>query len=497
MIERWSALAVAGLLLACPIDNGPGVETPPSNPSADVDPTPQAPKPTAPAEPRDPPRLLTDPGSGVRIVWSGAAASTAVAGPDLIVLEPDGRHINAIDWRDGEARWRIALPTSGSARLYGLGDRVLLHDRDRATVIEADRGRVLGRHTAPVDDRWPHNHGVVRRKDACAWVGPCGIRAFDCETGAPHGRYLASIERRETGASEDAGQAETSCSPTPQLLGRHGEVTVLIAALPRTDETGRPAGSAPSLVGLADDSDEPRWSVPLSSARIVAGVTDDGGCFSLDEDAPALRVFECETGEPRWDRALGPGRLELHSIEGTIVVARYQGRRWRLHAYATANGQSAWSTRLAKRQYPVLPGSPIPEAHTTGRRRVYGLIDPQRGRVAGSLVAGRDEELWRDPNGGFVLAGRELRELGEDGRIVRQQPFTGTGVQSVLAEHLIAVEGEAIEIYDREQLRERARVEGRMSIEASATLPDDRRLLRRHGEDGVALVLGFEAPGRR
>ncbi|MEM7156133.1 MAG: PQQ-binding-like beta-propeller repeat protein [Myxococcota bacterium] len=497
MIERWSVLLAAGLCLACPIDSGPGVEAPPSPPSADVSPAPRAEEPTPPAAPRDPPRLLTDPGSGVRIVWSGAAASTAVAGPDLIVLEPDGRHINAVDWRDGEARWRIQVPTSGSARLYGLGDRVLLHDRDRATVIEADRGRVLGRHPAPLDDRWPHNHGVVRRKDACAWVSPCGIRAFDCETGAPHGRYFASIERADSDEGGEAGQAETSCSPTPQLLGRHEDVTVFIAALPRTDETGRPAGSAPSLVGLADDSEEPLWSVPLRSARIVAGLTDDGGCFSLDEDAPALRMYECATGEVRWDRPLGPGRLELHPIEDEVVVARYQGRRWRLHAYATADGQSAWSTRLSKRQYPVLPGSPIPDAHTTGRRRVYALIDPQRGRVAGELVAGRDEELWRDPNGGFVLAGRELRELGANGRIVRQQPFTGTGVQSVLAGHLVTLEGEAIEIYDREQLRERARVEGRMSLEASAALPDDRRLLRRQGDDGVALVLGFETPGRR
>ena len=67
-----------------------------------------------PPEPREPPRLLTDPGSGVAVVWAGAAAASAVAGAEVVVVEPDLQHVSAYDWRDGEPRWRTELPVSAA-----------------------------------------------------------------------------------------------------------------------------------------------------------------------------------------------------------------------------------------------------------------------------------------------------------------------------------------------------------------------------------------------
>lgn len=496
MSLRPTATSLAGLALALlpscvPDKPGPVDPEPPSTDRA-LDAPPRAEPPDdAPPVPREPPRLLTDPGSGIELVWSGAAADATVAGAELVVLEPDGQHLEAIDWRDGEARWRIELPTSGSAVLHSLGDRVLVHDRDRAVVVEAARGRVLGRHEAPA----AHRHGVERRRGACAWTSPCGIQAFDCSNGALRGDYLPSAELHLYGISDDPSEHSTSCSPAPKTLGLAGSTIVQLAAVPRTDESGRPAGTVPGLMGL-DATGQPRWQRPLPGDLAPAGMSDDGTCWILDEDVPRLEVLDCETGASRWERPLGPGRLRAHAVDRSVVVARHHGGRWRLSAYATADGAPTWSVRLAKRQHPVLPGSPLPEAHSTGKRRVYAVVDPPRGTVVGTVVAGRDEELWRDPAGGFVLTGLQLRELDPEGRLTRQRPYPGPRVRTVLAGHVLTHDGNTIEIYDRDQLRERARIEGRMHIEP-AVLPDDRLLLRRAGEDGVALVLGLEEPGRR
>ncbi|MCB9719178.1 MAG: PQQ-binding-like beta-propeller repeat protein [Myxococcales bacterium] len=495
MRPRAAGLVPASLLLlACPERPGPGPQGPSIGPPTPT--APQAPPTRAdePAPPREPPRLLTDPGSGVSMVWSGAAADAVVAGAELVVLEPDARHLDAFDWSRGEARWRIELPTSGAAELYSLGDRVLVHDRDHATVVEAARGRVLGRHDAPAGRTWPYVHGVVRRHDACAWEGPCGIQILDCADGAPLGPYLASSELHLYDSSDDPTEHSTSCSPEPRLLGRRGGTVVLVAAVPPTDGADPSTGPGPGLLGL-DPHGRPRWQQPLPSDLAPAGMTSDGSCWILDEDTPALLALDCESGVTRWQRPLGPGRLRAHGLDESIVIARDHGNRWRLSAYATDDGEPTWSVRLAKREHYVLPGTPLPEAHTTGKRRVYGLVDPSRGQVAGELVAGRDEELWRDPSGGFVLTGPQLRELDGDGRLTRQRPFAGAHVHMVLAGHLVAHDGDTLEIYDREALRERARVEGRMVIETSP-LPDDRLLLRRPGEDGVALVLGLDPPER-
>ncbi|MEX1367586.1 MAG: PQQ-binding-like beta-propeller repeat protein [Nannocystaceae bacterium] len=488
---------VLALLLGCTAAERPGPDRPepaPPRTAARIEVDGAASE--APAMPREPPRLLTDPGSGVGMVWSGAAADAVVAEAELVVLEPDGRHLGAVAWADGEARWRIELPTSAAARLYSLGDRILVHDRTRVVVVEAARGRVLGRHEAPPPGRGWDGYVAQRRGDACAWVSGCGIQAFDCSDGAVVGPYLPSSEVHLYGLSGDPSEHSTSCSPPPQLLGRVGATTVLVAAAPRVDEQGRPAGLVPALVGQDARSGQLRWQQPLPSEYPTTGMTADGACWSLDDSAPGLTVLDCETGTLRWERDLGPGVLRVHAIDDTLVVARDYGGRWRLSAYAIDDGRSAWSTRLAKRQHPVLPGSVLPEAHTTGKRRVYVLLDPAKGERTGELVAGRDEELWRDPAGGFVLTGRELRELDPQGRLTRQRPYPGSRVHSVLADHVLTQDGETVEIYDRDQLRERARVEGRMVIQPTA-MPHDRLLLRRADDDGVALLLQLASPGRR
>lgn len=494
----WPRLSGLGpaLLLCCTLGETVGPEPEPEPPPVALDTRPDVePRDEPPAEPREPPRVLTDPGSGVSLLWSAAALGAVVTDAEIVVLEPDGRHLGAVDWRTGDARWRIELSATVSAQLYSLGDRVLVHDQDRAVVVEAARGRVLGRHDAPPGRAWPYVHGVAMRRDACAWVGPCGIQVFDCSNGAPRGPYLASSEVHLYGVSDDPSEHSSSCSPVPRLLGRHGSTVALVAAAPRTDEAGRPAGSIPAVLGH-DPTGQLLWQQALPSGLAPAGTTEDGTCWVLDEDAPALWALDCETGTVRWERPLGPGRLRAHGLHDDIVIAREHGNRWRLSAYATADGEPSWSTRLAKRQHPVLPGSPLLEAHSTGKRRVYALIDPERGGVAGELVAGRDEELWRDPGGGFVLTGRELREVDAEGRLTRQRPFPGTQIHTVLADHVLTHDGETIEIYDRDGLRERARIEGRMVIEPT-TLPSDRVLLRRGGEDGVALLLGLSPPARR
>lgn len=448
---------------------------------------------TAPAVPVEPPRVLTDPGSGIRMVWSGAAMRTAVADRNLVVLEPDGRHLSAIDWRDGEAQWRIEQPSSESVELYGLGDRVMLHDRNRAVVIEAARGRVLGRHEAPRSGRDPYTHEVQRARGACAWVGPCGIQPFDCKDGRPLGAYLASSEIHLYGTSDDPSEHSTSCSPDPRLLGRYEDVVVVMADLPLPAPSRE---STASLLGIDVATGQPRWQRSLPSGESPAGLTDDGGCWILDEQSPRIEVLECEDGAMRWERGIGPGTLEVQAVRDVLVVGRQHGGRWRLSAYATTHGRPGWSARFARNQRPVLPEGRVWDAQRTGSRRVYALVDPTQNGVIGDLVAGRDERLWLDPNGGFVLIGRELREIDAEGRITRQRPFTGTRVHTVTEGHILTQDGETIEIYDREQLRERARLEGRLSIETEDGLPGDRLLLRRHGDDGIALVLGLEPPSR-
>ncbi|MCA9712413.1 MAG: PQQ-binding-like beta-propeller repeat protein, partial [Myxococcales bacterium] len=358
---------------------------------------------------------------------------------------------------------------------------------DRALVIEAARGRVLGQHPAPWTGPWPYVHEVHQTRGACAWLGPCGIQPFDCQDGRPLGEYRPSPEIHLYGLSDDPSEHDTSCSPSPRLLGRHEDVIVLTAAA---------ASEAPVLVGLAADTGQPRWQQPLPADLAPAGLTDDGGCWVLDESTPRVDVLDCRDGTLRWQQGIGPGALEVQAVGDVLVVAREHGGRWRLSAYATADGRPGWSARLARRQHPVLPGGPVRDAQLTGTRRVYALVDPARAGVVGELVAGRDERLWPDPSGGFLLIGRELRELDAEGRLTRQRPFTGTRVHTVTAGHVLTHDGQTIEIYDRDQLRERARIEGRLSIQAEDRLPADRLLLRRHGDDGVALVLGLEAPSR-
>ncbi len=184
----------------------------------------------------------------------------------------------------------------------------------------------------------------------------------------------------------------------------------------------------------------------------------------------------------------------LNFVAGSAPEGRYHGKRWRLTAYDSIDGRPAWDARLGRRQTPVLPAGPIPDAQLTGTRRVYALVEPPRG-VIGEFVVERDERLWPDPTGGFVLIGRELRELDPDGRLARQRLFDGVHAHTVTSTHVLVQDGDTIEIYDREQLRERARLEGRLNI-SDDDLPDDRLLLWRGGEDGVALILGLEAPSR-
>jgi hypothetical protein len=462
---------------------------------------------TTPAEPLDPPRLLTDPGSGVTVVWAGAAVASAVAGAELVVVEPDLRHLSAYDWRDGEPRWRTELPVSAAVWLHGLDDRVVLHDRDRAIVVEAARGRVIGRHPAPAAGRWPYVHTVQQRGGgACAWVGPCGIRAFACADGSPLGEYLASEETHLYGMSEDPSEHDTVCSPAPRLLGRHGATIVLVAHLPAQPEhaagtspraTPSPRnGAGPAIVGLAADTGAVRWHHPLATGDELVGLTDDGACWVVERQGPRVRVLEPDTGALRWERAIGPGTLDVHAFAAGLVVGREHGGHWRLSAYDLVDGGALWSTRLARRERPAYFEGTIPGAQATGARRAWALVDPVAGRVAAQLVAGRDETLWRDPAGGFLLIGRDLRELDDEGRLVRQRALSSARVHTVTTTHVLGLDGDAIEIFDRDQLRERARLEGRLSIDASARLPDGRLLLQRYGEDGVALVLGLEPPAR-
>lgn len=504
--RRWLRLALAPALLlsACARTDEHGLAGPeaaiPREPAREATANAPAPGSTAPPAPLDPPRLLTDPGSGVTVIWAGAAVTSAVAGAELVVVEPDLRHLSAYDWRDGEPRWRTELPVSAAVQLYGLDDRVVLHDRDRATVVEAARGRVMGHHPAPAFGRWPYVHTVEQRGGgACAWLGPCGIRAFDCDDGSPLGAHLSSEEVHLYGMSDDPSEHDTICTPMPRLLGRHGATIVMVAHLPAGAE-GVPSGTAakagPALVGLSADSGEVRWRYPLLGGDEPAGLTEDGACWVLEPHAPRLRVLEPDTGAIRWERSIGLGTFDVHAFPGGLVVGREHGDRWRLSAYDLADGRPLWSTRLARRQRPAYFEGPIPAAQATGARRAWGLVDPVAGRVVGEIVAGRDETLWRDPAGGFVLIGRDLRELDDEGRLVRQRSFSSPRVHTVTTTHVLGLDGNAIEVFDRDQLRERARLEGRLTIDASARLPDGRLLLQRYGEHGVALVLGLEPPSR-
>lgn len=498
MSWRWLQLGSA-LLPACVPAGGAGLsETPAGAPAAIVGRAdPDQPTPTTPPKPLDPPRLLADPGSGISVVWAGAAAASAVAGAELVVLEPDLRHLGAYDWNDGKPRWRIELPVSAATQLYGLGDRVLLHDRDHAIVIEAARGRVLGRHPAPGSGRWPYVHRVQQSHGACAWVGPCGIQAFDCADGAPRGDYLASDEAQQLAGSNASADLDGGCGVTPRLLGRYAGTIVLVAGLPSPEESEASSSTA-ALVGLDAASGELRWRHPLpdGSSADVTRATADGACWILARSAPQLVVLDCGTGAPRWERSIGEGTLEVFELGENLVVGREHGGRWRLSAYRATDGQPGWSARLARRERPLFPDGPVPDAQGTGARRVYALVDPSNGRVAGELVAGRDETLWRDPSGGFVLIGRDLREVDGEGRLTRMRPFSGLRVHAVTATHVLSHEADAIEVFDRDQLRERARLEGRLMIDMTASLPDERLLLVRYGEDGVALVLGLEPPSR-
>jgi len=442
-----------------------------------------------PATPVDPPRVLTNPGSGVSLLWSGAAIGAGVAGRSVVVLESDLRHLSAVDWSSGEARWRIEEPFSAGVQLAALDDRVMLYDGERAVVIEAARGRVLGRHAAPHAGQGPRAHGVAHRNGACAWAGTCGIQAFDCRDGQPLGAYYGPV-------SDDPSEYDTTpCMPTPRLLGAHQGTIAMVVDLPRP---GDGSGSVASLVGVGVERGERRWDRPLPAVNGgQVELTDDGGVWVLDVDAHRVEVFDAGSGARRWGREIGPGQLRVHAVGDALVVGREHGGRWRLSAYATDDGASGWSVRLARRQLPVLPDGPVPDAQAAGIRRVYALLDPTQRGVVGELVAGRDERLWRDPGGGFVLIGRDLREIDAEGRLTRQRPFTGTRAHTVTEGHVLTDDGSTIEIYDRELLRERARLEGRLSIVASAGLPSNRVLLRRDGDDdGVVVLLGLEAPSR-
>lgn len=452
---------------------------------------------TIPPAPAEPPRVLIDPGSGVHVAWAGAAADAVVAGEHLVVLQPQGDHLHAVSWRDGEARWRVALPTTDTARLYSLGDRIVVHDRDTAIIVEAARGRILGRRAVPHAGRDSYGHRATRVGDTCAWRSACGIQRFSCDDGTLQGPYYASAEEHLYGLSDDPSEHSTSCSPDPRIVGQLGNTSVLVANVPVDLDAGGTGATAPSLVGFESDTDAVLWQHPLTAFGETVGETSDGGVWAVDIDESTLRVFDGSTGDLRWERSLGPGLVEAEATAGEIIVARFNEGRWRLGAYATADGKNTWRTRLSRRQRPLLPSRSIANAASLGQRRIYAIVDPERRGVAGELVAGRDERLLRDPAGGFVLVGAELREVDAHGRLLRQRPFANTNVQSVTPHHVLALDDEVVTLFDRDQLRQRARVEGGVVMAPTEGLPSDRLLFRRYGDDGVALLLRLDKSSPR
>lgn len=232
----------------------------------------------------------------LRTVYAGRGwAALAVPG-HLLVIEDDG-HLVARDPTSGAVQWRTAVATRGPYAMFGVADVVVLQAGVVVTHVAVDTGAVLSTHSDSCRLRVRAGRGEVEPSRwvagaaACAFQCRCGVRTFDCESGARGATLDTPVDRIACGEI-----SVVFCDPRPEVLARSR--TRVLALLDEEDQA--------ALAGLDARSFTQVWSrrdlAPMARASGV-GVDPDGrSCWVADAEAVevfAVKRFERRSRAPR------------------------------------------------------------------------------------------------------------------------------------------------------------------------------------------------------
>jgi outer membrane protein assembly factor BamB len=118
--------------------------------------------------------------------------------------------------------------------------------------------------------------------------------------------------------------------------------------------------TAGGLVGIDGRSGRARWSVRFPG-RVLAPMTVPPGSTlvvsvwsTADDEGAVLRVVEGVTGALRWEQPIAPGAGAPVVAGDAVVVAAGDEQGSALRAFALADGQERWSSRLEAPSQPDL-----------------------------------------------------------------------------------------------------------------------------------------------
>jgi outer membrane protein assembly factor BamB len=414
------------------------------------------------------PRLERDADSGVSLVAQSRGLDVVVVPGRVIVLEADRRHVHAIEPGSGEVAWRRRVfdEAEGPTALAIGPALVFVHVGRSLAILDARDGYpVAQRSDAPSSA----DHRIAHEDGACAFVSADGLIPFACDTGIERGPRLS-------GSGEPA-----------RVLGHAGGRDIVQASV------DGPVG----LVAVAADG-RIAWRAPLTAPPPhTLGVVDvlDAVWVVSSSRTTLLRA---STGQLRWSVATPITPLRA-AVEGSnLIVAGRDGRRQTVFAIDLGTGRIRWSKRLPQRHEILLPEDD-PAALGDGKYRVFDVIEPDSGNIAGTVAIGPYERLWRDRDGGLVRTGGDIEELSAQGDLLRQAPFAADPVLALGSTHLVTgIDGDVV-FHDRITLRDLARLHGGFRpIDDGGALGAHRVLLgRAEGSRWRYLVIGLEPPRRR
>jgi outer membrane protein assembly factor BamB len=296
-------------------------------------------------------------------------------GAYLVLLEPDGKTMRAVDLRTNRTAWRQPLPgvQTQLELVHGFPEgehHLALLSTDGLGVVEVATGRTLSTQTYP--DLGPKGRLRLRTsRGACAIdrTGVCALQVIDCGTGRPLGRAWLGT-KREGGAW---CQESTVLRRTGRvLLLHHHDVGVLAVDAATGSERYRVRERALS------------WVRPDG-----VGASPDGRiCWAADERHWVLG-FDCATGQKRFavERTLADGERSGQSIwstgwvteGGAGIIVQDRAGTWRL---APDTGRRVWFTPQPVDTLDLTDGLPVKGYPTV---RALRLLSAKDGTVLSTL----------------------------------------------------------------------------------------------------------------
>ncbi|HJL15372.1 MAG TPA: PQQ-binding-like beta-propeller repeat protein [Sandaracinaceae bacterium LLY-WYZ-13_1] len=306
----------------------------------------------------------------------------------IVLVEPDGAHVRAVDVETGEVRWRAPTHvTPDAAVIHDLGEgHLLIQLPSRLVTVDVATGRVLAEREGLRGWRF-----VFRNAGACALNGECDFAPIACDDGRPLGPTLSL--RVDEWSHFEGGSYEVVCGGERRVIGRAGSLSLYVV------ETEEP----PEVVAIADDGTV-RWRdagvACEACAPLGVGVSPDGSlCWTSDatERSLVVRAFDCATGRPRFSHGapIPDGhRAVVGWVESppgllvSVASASGPGRATRL----SVEGDERWSRDLAAGTLGVTEGLVV-SSHPValaGVERVARLRGRDGAVLEAEAAGGRD-----------------------------------------------------------------------------------------------------------